>query len=174
MEIAELQHCFESEFLVSYNTRLEGGYEEPFYRAFVPGEPAVICFKEDFVSSALHEIAHWCIAGARRRRLDDYGYWYTPVRRGQDQRRFEVAERAPQALEWILSVAAGQRFRVSFDNFDEPASYLAAHRRSVRDAALQRLEAGLPPRAARFAGRLAALSGVDSYLNRGHYRELPD
>ncbi len=173
MEVLVLQHCFDSQFSKSHSTRLVGGFDEPYYLAPRPGAPAEIRFKEDFVSSALHEIAHWCIAGARRRSLDDYGYWYVPGRSGEDQRRFEVAERQPQALEWILSVAAGQHFRVSVDNFDEPACYLAAHRSSVRHAALQRLNGGLPPRAARFAGSLAKLSGVNDYLDPGHYQELP-
>ena len=32
----------------------------PYYE---PGTPSVIYFREDFDRSALHEVAHWCVAG---------------------------------------------------------------------------------------------------------------
>ncbi|GAM69307.1 transporting ATPase [Vibrio sp. JCM 19236] len=27
----------------------------------------------------MHEIAHWCVAGPKRRLLEDFGYWYEPM-----------------------------------------------------------------------------------------------
>ena len=37
-----------------------------------------IYFARGFYSSALHEIAHWLVAGKERRKLEDFGYWYEP------------------------------------------------------------------------------------------------
>ena len=58
------------------HTRLCGGAEEPVYHPGQGARPALILYRHDYVASALHEVAHWCIAGARRRTLPDYGYWY--------------------------------------------------------------------------------------------------
>jgi len=50
---------------VQSHTKLVGGASEPLYE---PGkQEARVYFREDYASSALHEIAHWCIAGADRR-----------------------------------------------------------------------------------------------------------
>ena len=71
-------------------TRLIGGASEPLYE---PGEQeARVYFREDYASSALHEIAHWCIAGANRRQQTDYGYWYNGERDLGQQRTFEAVE----------------------------------------------------------------------------------
>src|SRR5690606_39383874 len=43
-----------------------------------PDGLARVVFAHGFFASALHEIAHWCIAGDYRRTLHDYGYWYCP------------------------------------------------------------------------------------------------
>ncbi len=155
--------------------RLVGGFDEPYYRPDedASGKPALICFKEDFAASALHEVAHWCIAGRRRRQLPDFGYWYEPARDADTQSRFEQVEAKPQALEWIFSIAAGRKFRVSFDNFDLPACRLDAFRRRVQTETLARLDRGLPPRASRFAEALADRSGNTNFLNPHHYKALP-
>ncbi len=51
-------------FEAPYRTRLCGGAEEPLYRpAGAEGGHHSIIFTRDYLSSALHEIAHWCIAG---------------------------------------------------------------------------------------------------------------
>ncbi len=170
MNAAAIVAVFESTF---DNVRLEGGADEPFYSPAAAGEPAIIRFREDFAASALHEVAHWCIAGPRRRALPDFGYWYEPVRDGATQSRFEAAEAEPQALEWILSVAAGRPFRVSFDNFDLPACRVDAFRCRVRSAAQDRLARGLPARARRFAAALSARSGCVTYLDSMHYQDVP-
>ena len=60
--------CFNLRFGVSEGTILVGGADEPYYE---PGSPNIIYFREDFVRSALHEVAHWCVAGAARRTLPD-------------------------------------------------------------------------------------------------------
>ncbi|GAB2883012.1 elongation factor P hydroxylase [Microbulbifer echini] len=100
------------------NTRLRGGFSEPYYRP--AGEVLdyhQVEFTHDYAASALHEAAHWCVAGEARRQLPDYGYWYAPDGRSAEQQaEFELVEVKPQALEWIFARACGLRFRVSADN----------------------------------------------------------
>ena len=51
------------------------------------------------------------IAGPEQRLLDDFGYWYVPDRRTlEQQKQFEQVEVKPQAIEWVLSNAAGYLF----------------------------------------------------------------
>lgn len=116
----DLIDLFNGVFLGSHDTCLIGGADEPEYRpADTESAYHRIIFRQDYVSSALHEVAHWCIAGQSRRLCLDYGYWYVPDGRSQkEQSLFEQVERKPQALEWIFSRAAGVRFRVSEDNLD--------------------------------------------------------
>ena len=59
-----------------YPVRLVGGFEEPLYLPATDDCVAEIRFRSDYPSSALHEVAHWCLAGERRRALEDFGYWY--------------------------------------------------------------------------------------------------
>ncbi|MGB0450350.1 MAG: elongation factor P hydroxylase [Porticoccaceae bacterium] len=136
--LEKLIAVFDNLFASGFNTRLLGGVAEPVYipaghsAAEAAGDIGVdiegnslpdICdyhrlyFREDYFSSALHEAAHWCIAGAERRLQVDFGYWYNPDGRTREQQQvFEQAEVKPQALEWIFSLACGQRFRISADN----------------------------------------------------------
>ena len=129
--LSRLIAVFDSLFAAEFNTRLLGGVDEPVYipagcsaaEAIDDNSLVDICdyhrlyFREDYFSSALHESAHWCIAGAERRLKVDFGYWYNPDGRSQQQQSvFERAETKPQALEWMFSVACGQRFRISADN----------------------------------------------------------
>ena len=100
-----------------YKTRLCAGADEPLYEPAKDGVPANIYFRNDYFSSALHEIAHWCIAGEERRRQTDYGYWYVSDGRNNAQQiDFYRVEIKPQALEWCFSVACGVPFSVSVDN----------------------------------------------------------
>jgi elongation factor P hydroxylase len=111
--ISLFEHCFFDE----YHTVLVGGAEEPVYLPSADNSPHRIVFTRDYFASALHEAAHWCVAGAARRRLPDYGYWYAPDGRNAGQQaEFERLEAKPQALEWIFSTACGAGFRVSADN----------------------------------------------------------
>jgi elongation factor P hydroxylase len=76
-----------------------------------------LCTREDFFASALHEIAHWCVAGEKRRTLDDFGYWYIPDDRNLSQQKaFEKVEILPQAFEMAFSRACDYEFKVSIDN----------------------------------------------------------
>lgn len=143
-----MTHCledvialFDGLFQPSYNTCLIRGGEEPLY---LPADDSMpfhrVIFANGFYASALHEISHWCIAGARRRQWEDYGYWYLPDGRGAaEQQDFEEVEVAPQALELLFSRACGLPFNVSVDNLGGEAEV-------DRDAFRARVEA----RAARY------------------------
>ncbi|RKW41125.1 MAG: ATPase [Moraxella sp.] len=100
-------------------TILVRGDSEPEYFASRDGNPARIEFAHGFFASALHEISHWCVAGKKRRQLDDFGYWY--VADGRDeatQKLFEQVEIKPQAIECLLNLALGRYFYVSQDNLN--------------------------------------------------------
>ncbi|MDI4669682.1 elongation factor P hydroxylase [Pseudoalteromonas shioyasakiensis] len=119
-QIADLIAIFESTFYQSHNTRLIKGDDEPIY---LPADEQTpyhqIVFAHGFYASALHEIAHWLVAGKARRLKEDYGYWYCPDGRDKHQQaEFEAVEVKPQAIEWALSTAAGFDFNVSVDNLN--------------------------------------------------------
>ncbi len=100
-----------------YHAHLQGGADEPLYEPARPGAPALIHYRQDFAQSALHELAHWCIAGAARRALPDYGYWYQPPPRNPAMRaRFFAVESRVQGLERLLAHVCGVRFHVSLDD----------------------------------------------------------
>ena len=109
--IEDLIRIFNGLFLQSLNTELVIGDDEPIY---LPADDEYshhrIVFAHGFFASALHEIAHWCVAGAKRRTLVDFGYWYKPDgRTAAEQAEFERVEVQPQAYEWILSESAGPK-----------------------------------------------------------------
>ena len=111
-----LEHLNNS-VLHAYNTRLVGGFSEPFYKAPIGDSLAEVQFTRDYERSALHELAHWCIAGEARRRMDDYGYWYEPDGRTDSQQAsFFAVEVKPQALEKHFCHALNVPFDVSVDN----------------------------------------------------------
>lgn len=143
--ITIFNHCFATQ----YNTRLVRGQDEPLY---LPADKLrlhhTIFFAHGFFSSALHECAHWLIAGKKRRELIDYGYWYEPDGRTAEQQQiFQRVEAKPQALEWILSVAAGYRFRISIDNLNGPALDVEEFKLAIYRQARLYCETGLPARA---------------------------
>lgn len=157
---ATLETVFNACFLASENTCLIGGADEPFYLPADAESPIHrLFYREDFFASALHEIAHWCIAGPSRRQQRDFGYWYEPEgRSAQAQAAFLGVEARPQALEYYLSAACGYRFQLSLDSFD-PDSYEAMRKlfaQRVVSEAQQLQSRGLPERAARLCEALAA------------------
>lgn len=112
--VEQLIDCFNQSVGAFEGTILQGGAAEPYYQ---PGSPNVIYFREDFVRSAFHELAHWCVAGATRRTLPDYGYWYAPDGRDEAQQAaFFGVEVKPQAVEKAFCLAVGVAFEVSVDN----------------------------------------------------------
>lgn len=143
--ITLFNRCFEND----YRTRLIGGGEEPIYSPQNEAQSYhTIVFTRDYFSSALHECAHWFIAGAARRQCVDYGYWYEPDGRDADtQCLFEQVEVKPQALEWILSTAADYPFQISLDNLQGAARSTAAFRKALLTQIAVYEKLGLPPRA---------------------------
>ncbi len=159
-----IQACFERLFAETERTRLMGGADEPLY---LPAEREdgyhTIFFTRDYTASALHELAHWCLAGAARRQRVDYGYWYAPDGRSAEQQsEFERVEVKPQAIEWHLTMACQRRFRLSADNLEggcEPSpAFVAAVVAQARSYARD----GLPPRAARLRAALSSSFGGPS------------
>lgn len=143
-----------------YNTRLQGGAAEPLYQpALVEGDSHTLFYREDFFASALHETAHWCIAGEARRAQVDFGYWYAPDGRDTEaQRAFEDVEVKPQALEWFFSLACGYPFRVSVDNLsaaDGSLPDVSAFEMRVATQARHWQHTGLPARALAFFNALS-------------------
>ena len=98
-------------------------------------------------------MAHWWLAGSRRRCLDDYGYWYVEHRTQKEQLAFEQAEARPQGLACLFSEAIGLSFVVSSDDPTRlPSQRFVSSVFDARDE----LETQLPPRAERFIRRLTA------------------
>ena len=161
--IAIFNRCFANE----YNTRLVKGGEEPIY---LPANAAVpyhaIYFAHGFYSSALHEIAHWLVAGKARRELEDFGYWYEPDGRSAErQREFEQVEVKPQAIEWILATAAGFRYFASSDNLNGNPGDTQPFKLAVYEQVKIYAAKGLPKRAETLRRALAAFyqtgEGID-------------
>ncbi len=172
-----LERVFAACFAANYSTRLAGGASEPYYRpAGQAGRHHLLRYREDYFASALHEVAHWCIAGPERRLRPDFGYWYAPDGRSAvEQRAFEAVEYRPQALEWHFSRACGYRFRVSLDNLDggeEAVMDTLRFRRRLVDQANHWRATGLPRRAARFAAALRREFGVPGELPEFTLAEL--
>lgn len=165
---ADLERLFAGCFAAGYNTRLVGGASEPLYQpASEPRGEDLIFYREDYFASALHEVAHWCIAGPQRRRQVDFGYWYAPDgRTAAQQRAFERVEYKPQALEWLFSKACRFPFSVSLDNLDgerEPDS--GDFRRAILSQAQRWQHDGLPTRAALFFEALSSALGAGVNLD---------
>ncbi|WP_439133697.1 elongation factor P hydroxylase [Pseudomaricurvus sp.] len=158
----ELESVFHEVFEQSYRTRLVGGGEEPLYQpATTDHDFHQIIYTRDYAASALHEIAHWCVAGTERRKLEDYGYWYAPDGRDEQQQTlFERVEVRPQAMEWIFSIASGRDFRVSADNLEAELGASESFKDAIFQQVQQFCAEGLPPRAHQFAQALAARTGL--------------
>ena len=146
-------------FQVPEETVLVGGASEPFY---LPGQPNQVFFRADYVRSALHEVAHWCVAGRCRRGLPDYGYWYTPDGRSAErQAAFFSVEAKPQAIESLFCDALNVAFAPSVDNLVHASSNVALRTFEERiELWRARLLSGaLPSRASRFIAALECCGG---------------
>jgi elongation factor P hydroxylase len=153
-----LEELFQQCFLREYRTLLRGAAPEPLYQpAHWPQHCSLVYYRDDFFASALHEVAHWCIAGPGRRRLTDYGYWYNPDGRSAgEQEQFELAEYKTQALEWHFALASKWPFRLSSDNLTAGPTDNSRLAELVRSQAKRYCEKGLPKRADVFREALAA------------------
>ena len=170
-DCAPLIALFDQCFAGTFNTRLVKGFDEPVYLPVAADSLSHrVVFAHGFFSSALHEIAHWCMAGEQRRQQIDYGYWYEPDGRSvQQQQDFEVVEVKPQALEWILSKSCGHRFRVSVDNLSGEETDPQAFKLAVYKQVADYCRLGLPARAETLRQALVGYYGVHSKLAFSSY-----
>ena len=138
---------------------IQGGAEEPFYEAAKNGKKATLYFRDNYPRSLLHELSHFCLSGDRRRKLDDFGYWYFPCgRTEEEQLLFEKVEARPQGLEKAMCEAFGIKFSPSLDDFSgKPASESFLKQ---LDKAYQEMLVSAPPTASKV---LVALSTLNSY-----------
>jgi hypothetical protein len=150
----DLIHVFNQTFSNEFNTRLVKGDDEPIYmpantdfEQYVSCEYHRIIFAHGFFASGMHEISHWLVAGLARHQLVDFGYWYiADGRNAQQQAEFEKVEIAPQAIEWIICVAAGFKFRVSADNLADIVIDRLAFQHKIHKQVQTYLENGLSAR----------------------------
>ncbi|MGB0495927.1 MAG: elongation factor P hydroxylase [Kangiellaceae bacterium] len=150
LKLASIVNIFNRLFEESENTILKSGAKEPFYKAgkVQSNIKAHIYSRENFLSSALHEIAHWAIAGSERREKDDFGYWYAAEGRSVEQQKaFEKVEVKPQAVEWLLSLACNHPFHYSADNLTNDISASQSFKTAVKQQSIQYLDFGIPQRA---------------------------
>jgi elongation factor P hydroxylase len=165
--ITLFNQCFET----TYNTRLVKGGDEPIYLP-ANAERALneIHFAHGFFSSALHECAHWFIAGEARRQQIDFGYWYAPDgRTAEQQMLFQSVEVKPQALEWILSTAAGHQFRISIDNLNGEEADTLAFKYAVHQQVHHYCKQGLPERARQFHIELCRFYNQPDHMQANYF-----
>lgn len=160
---SDLIEIFEATFFKKFNTELICGDDEPIY---LPADDTYphhrIIFAHGFYASALHEIAHWLVAGEQRRLLEDYGYWYEPDgRTAQQQAEFEKVEVVPQAIEWGIAVSCGFQFDVSADNLSGIEIDRLAFKHRVHRQLLNYLESGFSPRSQLFLDACAKFYNTD-------------
>lgn len=145
---AAIATCFRERFAHQYAVEISGGAAEPLYVPAADGKPAHLYYREDFAASALHEIAHWCIAGTQRRKQVDFGYGYLPPPRDtQAQQKFFQLELKVQTLESLFAEAASIRFQPSADNLEASVAEFALQIGHAR-AATQRWMTRSPDRRA--------------------------
>jgi elongation factor P hydroxylase len=157
MTAAELVRALNPYLQERWNTRLAGGFPEPLYTPPSPDGPGEIRFARDSIASALHELAHWCIAGKERLEIIDYGYWYRPDgRNAEEQAEFFRVEVKPQALEKAFSEICGISFEVSCDNLGGGATDSTEFDHAVCLQFEEYKKRGLPPRAQEIANELLA------------------
>lgn len=161
-QIHDLIRIFDESFYQAYNCKLIKGQHEPVYiPASIETPFHQIVFAHGFYASALHEIAHWLVAGEHRRLLEDYGYWYCPDGRTKEQQlEFENAEVKPQAIEWALSIAAGFAFNVSIDNLNGAQTCRFSFQTRVHKQVLRLVEEGFSERTDRLLKALSDFYGT--------------
>ncbi|MDX1351455.1 MAG: elongation factor P hydroxylase [Thiomicrorhabdus sp.] len=166
-----LVQLFNQTFIPSHNTQLICCEEEPIYRPADAQHPHHrIIFAHGFFASALHEIAHWCVAGKERRLLEDFGYWYEPDGRSAErQAEFEKVEVKPQALEWIFSQSAGFTFHFSADNISLNNQPSPSFQQAVYNQVQSYLNNGLPNRATTWSQTLLAHYRPGELLQLGEF-----
>ncbi len=162
---------FHDTFFSEYNTQLIKGGDEPVY---LPASERCDChqiiFAHGYYASAFHEVSHWCQAGEARRLLEDFGYWYEPDGRNeQQQKQFEQVEVIPQAIEWAFNVAARKKFHVSSDNLNGFQGDTHDFEKKVIQQVQIFLAKGFPARANQFIEALAQFYNTPLPLAIEHF-----
>jgi len=167
----DLIKVFNKCFLQAYNTQLLKGDSEPIYLPANQNVPYnTVYFAYGYFASALHECSHWLIAGAERRKLVDFGYWYEPDGRTPAQQAlFLRVEVKPQALEWVLATASRFHFRISLDNLQGAAISDEHFKQAVYNQVKMYCEQGLPKRAELFRRALCEFYNTCPYLEINHF-----
>lgn len=170
----DLIQLFYDTFFNEYNTQLIKGGNEPLY---LPANTACsyhqIIFAHGFYASAFHEISHWCQAGKARRLLEDFGYWYMPDGRNeQQQKEFEHVEVIPQAIEWAFNVAARKKFHVSSDNLNGFQADTEGFKNRVLEQVEVFLKHGFPSRANQYIETLAKFYKTPLPLTIQHFSSI--
>ncbi len=164
MELPVLLSLLNNHYLNGYNTQIIGGFNEPFYQAAIENKPAQIQYSHDYIRSALHELAHWCVAGVERRKQDDYGYWYAEDGRTQQQQNaFYQVEVKPQAIECAFSLLLGVEFEPSVDNLNNEVEGAQSFERSMYQQLVIYINNGFPKRAGEILALIAQDSGIDDH-----------
>ncbi len=157
-ETKQLISLFNNTFEEQYNVILLSDSDEPDYRPCNSDcATNVINFANGYINSALHEIAHWVIAGESRRKLADYGYWYEEDGRdSQQQMLFQQLEIFPQAVEKAFCEAMSRQFNASIDNLLSPSNSVqrAQFEADIESKKKQLEIEGFPKRAEQFLGVL--------------------
>jgi len=162
IRLSELLDLLNKNYLYQHATRIIGGFDQPFYRAFRDGQQAEIQFSHDYIRSALHELSHWCVAGVERRKLDDFGYWYAADGRNQPQQdEFFKVEIKPQAIEWAFSIVAGVDFEASVDNLYNQVDGGKEFEQNLHKQMQQYLRDGFPKRVKEILLIIASYRGID-------------
>ena len=145
--LSTLVNLLNENYLHDYQTKIEGAFDEPFYKAGKGGQMAEIQFSHDYIRSALHELAHWCVAGVERRKSDDFGYWYAVDGRDQEQQNeFFKVEIKPQTIEWAFSIICGVKFEASVDNLHKKVEGVDKFEQDLMVQMQQYLINGFPKR----------------------------
>ncbi len=182
----DLIQLFNNTFFEEFNTRLIKGGDQPLYlpakslseynllaNSSSVNEPCAyhqIIFGRGYYASAFHEISHWCQAGEARRLLEDFGYWYEPDGRNeQQQQKFEQVEIIPQAIEWAFNVAAQKKFHISSDNLSGFQADTNGFKKKVFQQIEIFLEHGFPIRAHQFIEVLAQFYNTQLPLTIKHF-----
>jgi len=172
----DLIQLFHDTFFKEYNTQLIKGGDEPLYLpAYDECSYHQIIFARGFYASAFHEIAHWCQAGEARRLLEDFGYWYVPDGRNeQQQNKFEQVEIIPQAMEWAFNVAAQKKFHVSSDNLNGFQADSNGFKKKVFQQVEKFIAQGFPKRANIFIEALATFYSTPLPLTINHFTKIEE
>ena len=155
---AEIIAIFNQCFAQSCRVEMRGGADEPLYVPATIDKPAELIFREDFPASALHEAAHWCIAGEQRRQSADFAYSYIAAPRSDaEQALFFAAELRTQSLESVFAQAANVIFSPSADNLNCDVSAFAGAIAGYRTKTQRWLNTPAGIRAMQFCLALAEL-----------------